>query len=170
MKMKMKTIVCSGWLILTLSTSGYSQQIQDWWDLIALESTRAEVEKLIGKPDKYFETSGTYRTEVGRFHVWYSKGGCRKNVEGLQYNIPARRLTGILFYPKTSLPLEYYVSNIKDFQKQESPARDGRYLYTSPDETLIFETIVPNYSREFVYTIELQPGKDKQHLLCKDIK
>ena len=156
-------------LALVASITVYSQT-RDWAKLILLESNRTEVEKIIGKPERYFETYGIYQTEIGRFYVWYSQGGCQKNVEGLQYNIPARKLTRIVFSPKISLPLESYVSDKEDFKKERHSTMDSRYFYTSTDETITYETVLPNNGREFVYTIELQPGTDKQYLLCKDMK
>jgi hypothetical protein len=156
-------------LALAASITVYSQT-QDWCKLVPLESNRTEVEKIIGKPEKYFETYGVYQTEIGRFYVWYSQGGCQKNVEGLQYNIPAQKLTRIVFSPKISLPLESYVSNKENFKKDRHPGMDSRYFYTSPDETITYETVLPNNGKEFVYTIELRPSKDKQYLLCQDMK
>lgn len=61
-------------LFFCISPSVLSQT-PDWRKLVALESTREEVEKFLGKPDKYFETYGTYETELGRFSIWFSRGG-----------------------------------------------------------------------------------------------
>lgn len=143
-------------------------QTEDWRKFVALESNREEVENILGKPDKYFDTYGTYETEAGRFSVWYSKGGCHKDVEGLQYKVPAQKITRILVYPKRTLPLEYYISDKENYKKNESLMKSDRYHYTSPDETVVYETIVPNDFDEFVYSITIQPGKNKRNLLCKD--
>jgi hypothetical protein len=167
--MNIKKVIILGIFILILVVPIYSQN-QDWRRLIALESTREEVEKILGKSDKYFETYGTYHTATGKFAVWYSKGGCHKNVEGLQYNVPARKMTRLLVYLDKSLSLETYISNIKEYEKQESPGGSSRYLYTSPDETTIYQTIMKKDGTEFVYTIEIQPSKNKQQLLCKNSK
>lgn len=170
MKMKAEKMVFLGIFILMLFILPVSCQVENWKKLIALESNRNEVEKILGKPEIYFETYGTYKTDIGEFSVWYSKGGCRNDVEGLQWDVPAGKMTRILFYPKKSSALETYVSSLKEFEKIESPAKNSRYLYTSPDETFIYQTIMRKDLSEFVYTIELQPSKDKQSLLCKNDK
>jgi hypothetical protein len=164
--MKLKTINFI-LLKLILATTVFCQ-IQDWKTLVPLESSRKEVEKILGKPDKYFETYGTYQTPRGEFSVWYSTGGCRKKVKGLQWNVPAQKLTRILMYTQSSLPLEAYIKNKDEYKKENSPdLSKNRFLYTSPDESIIYQTIVTHDKLEFVNTIELQPGKNKKHLLCK---
>lgn len=56
-------------------------------------------------------------------------------------------------------------------QKTKSLMTEGRNLYTSRDESVVLETIVPGVgSNEFVYTVSIQPDKDKRYLLCKEIE
>jgi hypothetical protein len=158
-------------LIVCFSLFPFSCIAQEWKKLIALESNRDTVEEILGKPEKYFDTYGTYKTKEGKFSVWYSKGGCHKNFEGLQYDIPAQKMTGLLIYPSgKGLPLESYVSNTKEYKKQQFPGGYARYFYTSFDESTVFGTILKKDGAEFVYTIEIQPSKKKQHLLCKSKK
>lgn len=163
--MKIKQFISGLFISLLLVVSTFSQ-VENWCKLKVLESDRNEVENILGKPETYLEGYGTYETKIGEFSVWYSKGGCRKDVEGLQYDIPAQRLTRILFYPKKSLPLEFYISDIDNFKKTTHPNADFRFFYTSMDESIIYQTILSNDSKEFVYTIELQPSKEQQKLLC----
>ena len=163
--MKINSYLLSG--VILFSPILIFCQTQDWRKLIALKSTRGEVEKILGKPKKYFDTYGSYETKEGKFSVWYSTGECRKNVEGRQYKVPAQRMTGLYVILHTGLPLEHFISDKENYKKSESLMTDGNYLYTSPDEAIVYETIVPNESKEFVYTISIQPGKNKQNLLCK---
>lgn len=145
-------------------------QVPEWLNLVPLESTRENVEKILGKPEKYFETYGTYIRQDGTFSVWYTRGGCQKGVEGLQWNVQARKMASLLFYPKKSLPLKYYVSDISNFEKSDSLFRDGKKWYVSADGSIGYETIVPNGSAEFVYSISIEPAKNKDHLLCGNKK
>jgi len=84
--------------------------------------------------------------------------------------VPAGKLTELTGYPKAVLPLEKYISNAKEFKKEKFQMVEDRYNYTSPDEATIYQTIVRNDSSEFVYSISIKPGKDKQQLLCKSGK
>ena len=156
--------------ILLLAPISVFCQIEEWRKWIALETAREEVEKILGKPNKYFDTYGSYEAKEGKFSVWYSTGECRNNVEGQQYKVPAGRMTGLYVRLHIGHPLEYYISDKGNYTKMESPMWGGRRYYTSPDETITYQTIVPKDSAEFVYTISIEPGKDKQHLLCKSEK
>jgi hypothetical protein len=167
MKLQMLTSVV--YVILSLALATYSQD-SGWSELVALESTREQVEKILGEPEAHFATYGLYKKETGKFHVWYSMGGCHKDVEGIQWDALPQRLTRIVFYPKKSLPIAKYISNQQDFVKTDHPTISSRHFYTSSDETIIYETIATKSASEFVYSVELQPGKDKQKLLCKETK
>lgn len=103
-------------IILLTSVSIFSQT-QEWRKFVALESTREDVEKVLGKPEIYFHSFGTYKTQTGTFSVWYSKGGCHKNVEGLQYKIPAQIMIGLRVYMNEALPLENYISDKESYKK-----------------------------------------------------
>lgn len=162
----MKKLALAFFLMFLLWSFVECQQ-GDWRNLVPLESNKAEVEKVLGKPDKYFKTYGNYKTEIGQFSVWYSKGSCRKKVEGLQWNVPPGRMTRLVVYPNKARPLMFYLTNEKDFVRQESPGGYSRYQYLSPDESIVFETILRGDKSEYVESIELQPGKHKEVFRCK---
>ena len=153
--------------IFIFSTTSIFGQVENWNKLVPLESNRTEVEKILGKPEVYFATSGVYITEIGKFYVNYSKGGCHKDFVGWQWNVPAGKLTLLTFFPNKSEPLKSYIADLKGVEKKPSPVRDNRFLYFSPDESLFYETIELKAGKEFVNTIGLGPGKNKQNLLCK---
>jgi hypothetical protein len=131
-----------------------------------LESTREDVETVLGKPEKYFQTYGLYRTSNGRFSVWYSNGKCQKNTSGLQWKVPQGQVTRIVMYPFNELPFNSYVKNYEDYQRSSGRSGLHRILYTSNDESVVFQTISRDDKSEYVYTIEVQPGKEMRSLLC----
>lgn len=158
-------------LTLFLFTHSYCQ-IQDWMNLVPLKSSRKDVEKILGKPEKYLQTFGIYSTTIGNFYVWYSGGGCKKKIEGRQWNVPAQKLTVISLTPKDWLPIETYIKN-KDEYKRVIPKGSGmdhRVFYFSTDETIIYQTITTEKNIEYVEQINLEPGIDKMYLLCKKNK
>lgn len=166
---KIKKIFLFLIVILIISDLSFSQE-KNWLEFEALETNRKEIEKVLGEPKAYLETFGAYKNEQGKFNVWYSKGGCHKDFVGLQYDIPAQIMTQMLVYLNQWRPLKFYVENEKKFIKTPSPVMENRFYYTSPDETLTYETIVVDENEEFVYSISIEPGKNKKSLLCKDIK
>ncbi len=154
-------------LIVSLYTSPQGQ-VANWQTLTPLESSREDVERILGKPQKYFEAFGTYETKSARFSVWYSKGGCSGAVEGLQWNVPSGKMTRLWVQMSKAVSLKFYVPNVKDFAREESPDGYPRYHYTSSDESIVYETIMRKDGSEFVSSITLQPGKGEQHMLCRE--
>ena len=156
-------------LILTTHVSALCQ-VQDWRKLVPLESNREDVEKIIGKPVKYFDTFGIYQTEVGKFVVNYSSEICDEKVEYGQYDLPANRLINFTLTLNHFGKFEDYISDKDTFDKVKHPKMGNRYFYFSKDNSLVIETIIPDKTREFVYSIGVRPGKSKNYLLCKKIK
>ena len=144
-------------------------QVPNWQKFIPLESTRDEVEKILGKPQKYFDYFGIYQTEIGKFAVWYSRGECSNDNKILQYNVPSQKLINFSLELNKLLPLDSYIASKENYTKSKHPTLDNRYFYFSPDETITYTTLVKN-SKEFVYLIGIHPGKDKKHLLCENNK
>lgn len=142
-------------------------QSASWQKLVPLESNRSDVERILGKPEVYFKTFGTYRTEFGKFSVWYSKGRCEKSVQDIQYDVPSGRFVGLIVYLNHTTPLENFIKDLVPYKKSESPLENGRYFYTDPDETTAYEVIASDRSKEFVYSISIEPGKDKKRFICK---
>jgi hypothetical protein len=131
-----------------------------------LKTKRTEIEKVLGKPDKFFPSYGTYENETGKFSVWYSIGKCQSGVVSLQWNIPRGKMTRLLVYVNKSAPVESYVADKSLYKRVNFPEGSNRFLYTSPDEGIVYETIAEPTGEEFVYTIELQPRTDQQKFLC----
>jgi hypothetical protein len=139
---------------------------REWMKLVPLESDRNEVEKILGQPAYYSDNFGAYKTKVGNFSVWYSKGKCQKGVQGLQWNVSPGKMTGLLVHLNEPRSLDHYVSDVKTLAKTPAPGGYSRYLYTSHDESFVYETVMRKDNTEFVYTIELRPTKGQQKFLC----
>lgn len=158
-------------LLLMLGTSVIAvPQVKDWRSLAPLSSTREEVERILGKPSKHFDSYGLYKTPEGTFSVWYSTGGCQKNIEGVQYDVPANKLVSIYFKPSAARPLEFYVSDKNALTREESPLGFNRIRYTTPDGSMAYETIPRSSSNEFVYSIDVGAGRSIDRLLCKPLQ
>ena len=71
--MKNKVIIVYLWVVIvgTVATTFeiYSQAPAEWSSLIPLESTREDVERILGSPLKQFDTFGMYDTKAGKYMV-----------------------------------------------------------------------------------------------------
>lgn len=156
-------------IILLMPVSEFCQE-PDWRKLVPLESTREDVEKILGKPVKYFDTEGTYDTKLGKFYVNYSSGECREDYEEIEYLAPAGRLMSFRLKLNKFGLIKDYISDKDKFKRRKYPQDDSRNLYLSEDKSLGVETILLNQTDEYVEAIVVGPGKDKDYLLCKNIK
>lgn len=154
-------------LFALTSVIGIAGQDKDWMDLTPLESSREDVENILGEPLSYFDTYGLYKTDFGKFSVWYSTGDCRKGVEGRQYNVPAKKMTGLSVILYKPVPIEEYICK-QDYKREKSDDGFGRYLYKSSDESKIYEVFPLDNDSEMVLSISLEPSKDKRDSLCKE--
>lgn len=156
----MKRIIFLTVLFVLMANACFAQS---WMKLVPLESTREEVEKILGEPDSSFPTYATYRTDSGNFHVWFSTGECQKNFEGRQYKVRANVMTHLSVYLNAPL-LKSVISNLSDYTRQENFNSTG-YLYISKDESITYETFM---EPERVKSIDLMPGRVKtEEFLCK---
>ena len=158
-------LVFAGCLFVTGNASG---QYGEWSKFVPLKTQRAEIEKLLGPPDKYFATYGTYDTKEGSFSVWYSDGKCLSNRAGLQYNIPAGLLTRIYFRSNKSLSMRDYAQTPDRFVVAiDHGSKSGRFFYVSEDNSKVFEIIPETDGTEKVYGIWIQPDKNGEQFLCR---
>lgn len=123
-----------------------------------LESTRDEVEAILGKPERFFQTSGYYITDIGHFTVWYSNGECKSDNEH-QYLVPKGIATGLQFKPKTKEPLRNYAADISDFKDWKFDAIPDSVFWIRKDGSVSYETIKSG-GRHLVFTIRLYPSEE----------
>jgi hypothetical protein len=155
---------------ILVALSPLFSQSNEWRRLVALESSRGDVEKILGKPETYFDTFGQYETSVGRFSVWYSTGECRKKSLGLQYRVPAKRMTRLYLRLDSPHSPDTYIIDKSTYVKTDSPLMANRYLYSSVDGSESVETIQRKDRSEFVNSITLQPKKSQASLVCNTEK
>jgi hypothetical protein len=141
-------------------------QERPWQAFAPLRTPRSEVEKWLGTPMKYFETFGIYKTEFGKFLVWYSSGRCDKNVDGLQYNIKPQLMTQMHAFLPDFLPLSAFVSDLNSFTRAKPNENGNRTYYSTRDGSIIYETLTRKDGSEYAYSVSYQPGKDKERFLC----
>jgi len=143
-------------------------QNKDWQKFVALETTRADVERLLGKPIKHFERFGIYETGFGEFTVWYSSGRCEKGKAGPQYRIRPQLMTQMYVYLPGNFPLSVYISDPDFLDKSGPGVPNNRKLYYSKDESVVYETLMETDGSEHVRSATIQPSKETKALRCKE--
>lgn len=142
-------------LVVTIVTRS---QIAEWDKLVMLQSTREEVEAILGKPEKYFETSGVYITEKGKFSAWYSDGECRSDKTN-QYRVPRGIVTVITHRPKSKRPLVDYLGHSHDYTERRLAVMPDRIFWVSKDGAVSYETMKSG-GQYVVFSIRLYPNDE----------
>ena len=139
-----------------LTTASLVQQT-GWRGIVPLQSTRAEVERLIGSPMK--PGGITYDLQTERVNVGYSYGGCEK---GEEWNVPSGTVTMIRVYPQTKVMLSDLKIDLNRFNKFINPHVGDSIVYSNKEDGIAIDTI-PNGE---VVSIQYFPREKDSHLRC----
>ena len=105
---KIEIIICCVWLVLV--TAGTSSA-KGWRGLVPLQSTRQDVERLLGMPtDSYYDL----RNET--VYIYFSSGRCQDGPDS--YKVPANLVVQILVIPKSERPLNALGIDISKHKKK----------------------------------------------------
>lgn len=137
----------------------------DWRKLTPLQSTRADVERLLGRSNEaYF---ADYTLEEGSLSVIYSSGPCRPDRKG-GWNVPENVVVGLSFSPKNKKRVSELNLDPKKFRKVVGGGVGGGdvggVLFYINDETGITYEVQRGRVDEVYYD---PPGK-YEHLYCGD--
>lgn len=157
-------------LMLLLAGSVFCQSSNVWNGITPLKSTKADVEKILGKPEPWVanQYAAQYKAKDGEVSVLYSTGMCDINPEH-GWNIPLLTVISLSYYP--DYPNPYKFSELKldlsKFQRNPDPGSIGLVFYTNEADGIALTVDTGDDSvRRFGYF----PESKYNHLMCKNIK
>jgi hypothetical protein len=103
-----------------------------WRRVVPLRTTRAQVERRLGKP-----RGGYHELKAERAFVFYSGGRGCEGGEG--WDVPRDTVVQIVVTPKTSLRLSALRLDMKRFEKAADPEVPTHALYTDKEAGLTYE-------------------------------
>src|SRR5437868_6730956 len=107
-----------------------------WRGIVPLHSTRADVERLVGKPNDEYDT---YDFESKRVYIMYSSDPCTEGEVG-SYNVPRDTVIGIDVSPKRRLTLSDLGIDLSKYKKSTDPTNEPRALYRNEEEGIAIDT------------------------------
>lgn len=157
-------------LILLLNGVTLCQLDNLWNGITPIKSTRADVEKILGKPESssVAKHAAVYRTKDGEVFVLYSSGLC--DVDSSHgWNLPELTVISISFNP--DYPNPYKFSDLKidrsKFKKSHDPGSLHLVDYTNEADGIVLTVDITDDSvRSFGYF----PASRYMYLMCKNIK
>jgi len=136
-------------------------QAKEWRRIVPLRSTRAQVERRLGKSRR-----GYHELKTERAFFYYSSGrGC---AGGEGWNVPADTVVRILVTPKTRLWLSALRLDMKRFEKSADTEVPTHALYKDKEAGLTYEVYEGGgESNGLVLHIQYDPtAADEKLLRC----
>jgi hypothetical protein len=156
----MKIISLSACVWLFLTSPLYLRTEVGWHGIIPLQSTRADVERLLGRSA---DPSGCiYKTQHEVVFIEYAQHSCKDNPEG--WNVPGNTVMLISVASKTELRLTDLNINLATYKKTEDTEMPGRYYYFNEEKGILIIAL----GNGMVGSINYQPTKDDNNLRCRE--
>lgn len=154
----MKIIPLSVCIWLCFAPVFHTQDKQGWQGIIPLRSTRADVERLLGRSADSCQC--IYRTEHEIVSVEYARRSCKDDPQG--WNVPVDTVLQISVVPKGELRLTDLKIDMTTYKRTEDTELPGRYYYFSGEEGILIIALKDG----LVGSVSFQPTKDDNNLRC----
>jgi hypothetical protein len=136
----------------------------NWHDLVPLHSTRADAERVLGKPKESRYSTSIYDTAHDRIDVLYSEGPC-KTSEVERWNVSKDVIIRIDVRPKHSVPVNTLRLDSNRYVKTRESHPNNWFTYWNKDDGITVETIKSGRVEE-VNSITYGPKAKDYSLRC----
>lgn len=154
--MKLFIVIIFSWLIFCQSTT---LDNQEWAKFEPLKTTRAEVERLLGKADGAYGV--LYQLKDGSLFIEYSSGPCRPDRSG-GWDVPENLIVSMSFTPRQHKKISQLKLDLKKLRKVVDTHVRGYVYYIDDDKGTVY-----SIERGVLQSIEYGPAKRHEHLECK---
>ena len=135
-----------------------------WRGLVPLSSTRADVERVLGKAKTAREFISVYKTIGETVDVLYSAGPCMMSAVE-RWNVPANVVIRIVVRPRTEISVQALNLDRARYPRLQEGHLDNWVRYMNDEDGVMVETIM--YSKnEQVYAITYWPRIKDKSLRC----
>ena len=136
----------------------------NWHDLVPLHSTRADAERVLGKPQKSRYSTHIYDTAHDRIDILYSEGPCEASEEE-RWNVSKDVIIRIDVRPKHTVPVKTLGLDRNRYVKTRESHPNNWFTYWNKDDGIRVETIKSGRVEE-VNSITYGPKANDQSLRC----
>ena len=137
----------------------------EWKGLAPLKSTRADVEKMLGKPTPESKApyAAMYKTKNERVFVRYSSGLCSVNSTN-GWNVPESTVLLISVYPEVPPKFDETQFKKDGFEKRPDPEILSSIAYTNERDGI---SITVNSWSGVITSFDYFPEAKNNHLKCR---
>ena len=150
-------------LITILSVSALESRAESWRGIIPLKSTRADVERVFGKPPPgEIDFLATYKLNDGEFRVLYSVKKLCREVDTCRCMVPDDTVLEVAVQRKVKLKFSRLTIDRSKFDRLVNPENTNEVAYCDFDSGLIYNVLQRDDS---ILSVQYGPsGKD-----CKEV-
>jgi hypothetical protein len=139
-----------------------------WRGLIPLHSTRADVERVLGKPKWSHGSTFIHETECERVDVIYSKGACEPS--GMtRWNVPADVVIKLEVAPRNKILVKDLKFDLNRYLRNQESHPENWVLYRSVEDGIRLRAILDEKD-ETVMVVTYEPRTKDKVLQCSSTK
>ena len=140
-------------------------QVNVWNGISPLKSTRADVEKILGKPMPHSvaRDAASYKTKDGTAFVLYSTGPCSIRPSN-GWDIPELTVISVSVYPDVLPKLDDLEVDKSKFEKRADPGMIDTFVYTNNIDGV---RLTVDEKDHYVLSMHFFPEAKYDHLKCK---
>lgn len=154
-------------LMIALAIVLPSQTIPEkaWQNIVPLQSTRKDVETLLGSPEQSRGVSAVFKLKDGRLRVFYSKGYCKRPATN-DWNVPPDTVVTLTFEPTSELMIADLKLDITKYEREDDPHLQRAVHYYNREAGIRLSTRLEKEGEE-VQSITYEPTEKDLHLRCQ---
>ena len=151
-------------LLIALTLFSQEKERIDWPKIVPLQTTRADVEKMLGKPVKGTGYVWSYDSNDDRITIWY--GGVKPAANSpCKWELSKDTVLSFVYAPKRKLPLDELKVDLTKFQRQKAYEMENDFYYYNALEGLTLTTRVVD-GKEMFLSIERDPDQAQRQKYC----
>lgn len=138
-----------------------------WRGLMPLQSTRADVEKLLGKPVSSRGSIVVYKTDEEEVAVVFSAGKCIRS-SSERWNVPMDVVITIELRPKKQVLIQDLHLDSNKYRRVQQSHPENWFVYRNAEEGFMVETLLYK-NKEQIVVLTYFPGLKAKDLRCPSI-
>lgn len=140
-------------------------QAKGWRGFVPLQSTRTEVERILGAPKESRRFASTYETKDERVVVYYSAGQCKES-QSNDWNVPRDTVVSITVHPNAKLLVDDLKLDKMKYERVADYHVQGVVYYFSKEDGVRISARLFEKEGEFVDSITYEPTPEDSYLRC----
>jgi hypothetical protein len=145
--------------------SVYQQHRIQWCKIVPFQTTRAEIETMLGAPVAGQDYILSYDTADGRITIWY--GGVKARPDSqCKWILPQDTVLSFVYAPKNGLPLSELTVDLTKFKKEKAAETANDFYYYNPADGLTLTTRSV-HGKETLLSLERDPTQALREKYCK---